>query len=146
MFFNFIDFWLPYWSVVKTSPRATHVVHVGDLVPAGTRLVTPGWQDKRKLVLTNLFQLATDFYWQLLVGSLWHIVVNRTFALISLLVNDEKNWDMRKKQNHFLLMGSLSLLLTHDDKDQVKVWKETSSPATLHSRNVLIKYWKIKLF
>ena len=28
------------YAIVRTSPRATHVVHAGDLVPAGTRLVT----------------------------------------------------------------------------------------------------------
>jgi len=29
------------YAIVRTSPRATHVVRVGDLVPAGTMLVTP---------------------------------------------------------------------------------------------------------
>jgi len=29
------------YAIVRTGPRATHVVRVGDLVPAGTMLVTP---------------------------------------------------------------------------------------------------------
>jgi len=29
------------YAVVRTNPRSTHVVHAGDLVPAGTMLVTP---------------------------------------------------------------------------------------------------------
>jgi len=27
------------YAIVRTNPRATHVVHAGDLVPAGTMLV-----------------------------------------------------------------------------------------------------------
>jgi len=30
------------YAIVRTSPRATQVIHVDDLVPAGTMLVTPG--------------------------------------------------------------------------------------------------------
>ena len=30
------------YAIVKTGPLATHVVRAGDLVPAGTMLVTPG--------------------------------------------------------------------------------------------------------
>ena len=30
------------YAIVRTGPRATHVVRVGDLVPAGTMLVTHG--------------------------------------------------------------------------------------------------------
>jgi len=29
------------YAIVRTSPRETHVVRAGDLVPAGTMLVTP---------------------------------------------------------------------------------------------------------
>jgi len=29
------------YAIVRTSPRATHVVRAGDLAPAGTMLVTP---------------------------------------------------------------------------------------------------------
>jgi len=29
------------YAIVRTSPRETHVVHAGDLVPVGTMLVTP---------------------------------------------------------------------------------------------------------
>jgi len=29
------------YTIVRTSPRATNVVHAGDLVPESTRLVTP---------------------------------------------------------------------------------------------------------
>jgi len=28
-------------AIVRTGPRVTHVVHMGDLVPASTMLVTP---------------------------------------------------------------------------------------------------------
>jgi len=31
----------PVYAVVRTSPRATHMVRVGDLAPAGGMLVTP---------------------------------------------------------------------------------------------------------
>jgi len=30
------------YAIVRTGPWATHVVRTGDLVPAGTMLVTPG--------------------------------------------------------------------------------------------------------
>jgi len=29
------------YDIVRTDPRAIHVVHMGDLVPASTMLVTP---------------------------------------------------------------------------------------------------------
>jgi len=29
------------YAIVRASPQATYVVHAGNLVPAGTRLVTP---------------------------------------------------------------------------------------------------------
>jgi len=32
------------YAIVRTSPRAAHVVRAGDLVPAGTMLVTRGLQ------------------------------------------------------------------------------------------------------
>ena len=41
---NFFTFGCPTdhgYAIVRASTRATHVVHAGDLVPEGTRLVTP---------------------------------------------------------------------------------------------------------
>jgi len=34
------------YAIVRTRPRATHVVRVGDLAPAGTMLVAPGLYSK----------------------------------------------------------------------------------------------------
>jgi len=45
--FDFVDFRCPtdhVYALVRTSPWATHVFHAGDLVLAGTRLVTPDLQ------------------------------------------------------------------------------------------------------
>jgi len=36
------------YAIVSTSPRTTHVIHAGDLVPAGTVLVTPDLKSRHK--------------------------------------------------------------------------------------------------
>jgi len=41
------------YVIFRTSPRATHIVRAGDLVPAGTTLVTPELQ--AGMIFTTLF-------------------------------------------------------------------------------------------
>jgi len=47
------------YAVVRKRPRATHMVRTGDLVPAGTMLVTPGLDQPNE---TNIFDLQSMNY------------------------------------------------------------------------------------
>ena len=51
-------------AIVRTGPRATHMIHVGDLAPAGTMLVTPVleelFQHLNILCLPKLYTLSVD--------------------------------------------------------------------------------------